>query len=198
NPVVKAFAAEMAVPAMEECMAALGGQGYMEENIIGRLVRDTMVEKIWEGTAAVLSLDLLRSMKVEGAWDAFLEWTMIIMASVPRDLQEKLDGPIGFLRVAIKDLEAAYKPPMHPLVPRAALFLFSYVASSLYLLEHAVWSFVSHQAERETDVEAFIRWVEEGGLKTVQEDIKKILTSPETRSETDKALVYGKDARSKL
>jgi alkylation response protein AidB-like acyl-CoA dehydrogenase len=36
TPVVKAFAAEKCVTAMEEAMSALGGVGYMEENGIGR------------------------------------------------------------------------------------------------------------------------------------------------------------------
>lgn len=36
TPMVKAFAADTAVTAMEECMTALGGQGYMEETGMGR------------------------------------------------------------------------------------------------------------------------------------------------------------------
>jgi alkylation response protein AidB-like acyl-CoA dehydrogenase len=36
TPVVKGFSAEKAVVALEECMASLGGQGYMEENVIPR------------------------------------------------------------------------------------------------------------------------------------------------------------------
>lgn len=35
TPAVKAFAADKACTAMEECMATLGGQGYMEENGFG-------------------------------------------------------------------------------------------------------------------------------------------------------------------
>lgn len=38
TPTLKAFASELAVGAMEETMACLGGQGYMEENAIGRWV----------------------------------------------------------------------------------------------------------------------------------------------------------------
>lgn len=38
TPTLKAFAALKAVSAMEECMAALGGQGYMEETGMGRYV----------------------------------------------------------------------------------------------------------------------------------------------------------------
>jgi alkylation response protein AidB-like acyl-CoA dehydrogenase len=36
TPVCKAFAAEIGIGAMEEAMVCLGGQGYMEENQIGR------------------------------------------------------------------------------------------------------------------------------------------------------------------
>ena len=45
TPVAKAFAAEKACAGMEEAMAALGGAGYMEENGIGRSIRDALVEK---------------------------------------------------------------------------------------------------------------------------------------------------------
>lgn len=45
TPVAKAFAAEKACAGMEEAMVALGGAGYMEENGIGRSIRDALVEK---------------------------------------------------------------------------------------------------------------------------------------------------------
>ncbi|KAJ6631482.1 acyl-CoA dehydrogenase NM domain-like protein [Mycena sp. CBHHK59/15] len=48
TPTVKAFTALKSVSAMEECMAALGAQGYIEETGFGRLIRDALVEKIWE------------------------------------------------------------------------------------------------------------------------------------------------------
>lgn len=35
---MKAFCAEKATKALEECMAALGGLGYMEETAIGRCI----------------------------------------------------------------------------------------------------------------------------------------------------------------
>ncbi|ELU38731.1 acyl-CoA dehydrogenase domain-containing protein [Rhizoctonia solani AG-1 IA] len=73
TPVLKAFAADRAVGGMEECMAALGGLGYMEETGIGRLIRDSLVEKIWEGTVNVLALDMLRAMRGGDAIKAFCE-----------------------------------------------------------------------------------------------------------------------------
>lgn len=38
TPIVKAFAAEKCCAAMEDAMTTFGGQGYMEENGIGRWV----------------------------------------------------------------------------------------------------------------------------------------------------------------
>ena len=38
TPAAKAFAAHYSTIAMEECLAALGGMGYMEETGIGRSV----------------------------------------------------------------------------------------------------------------------------------------------------------------
>lgn len=45
TPTTKAFAAEKACTGMEEAMTALGGAGYMEENGVGQLIRDSLVEK---------------------------------------------------------------------------------------------------------------------------------------------------------
>ncbi|TFY63892.1 hypothetical protein EVG20_g6143 [Dentipellis fragilis] len=191
TPIVKGFAAEKAVPAMEECMAALGGQG---------LIRDGMVEKIWEGTVTVLSLDLIRSMHVKGAQEAFTSWAKSILASVPNKLQLEIKDELSHLQAALKDLEAAYAPPIQPLVPRPALFLFSYVTSSLYLLEHAVWSYQKGEVEKEIDVETFKRWISEGGLDAAREDLNKARAAPGNRSVSNAALVYGAAAaeRSKL
>ena len=42
----------------------------MEENGLGRLVRDGIVEKIWEGTTTVLSLDMIRAFQTRGTVEA--------------------------------------------------------------------------------------------------------------------------------
>ena len=46
TPAVKAFAAEKCATAMEECMAALGGEGYMEENGITKYVAPS-ISRVW-------------------------------------------------------------------------------------------------------------------------------------------------------
>lgn len=61
TPVAKAFAAGRAGRGIAECMEAMGGQGYMEENLVGMVMRDAAVERIWEGTQNVLALDVVRA-----------------------------------------------------------------------------------------------------------------------------------------
>ncbi|TFK52431.1 hypothetical protein OE88DRAFT_1698245 [Heliocybe sulcata] len=188
TPVAKAFAAEMACQAMPECMAALGGQGYMEETGIGRCIRDGFAEKIWEGTTTVLALDVQRVASSGYNLSAFLQWVNSTLSSCPTRMAT--EGVL--LGDALKELQAAYMPPVSPFVTRPALFLFGYIASSLYLLEHAVWSSATSQPEQETDVEVFRRWVVEGGLQGAMEAVRKARAAePESRFQADHAIVYG-------
>ncbi|KAI0057809.1 acyl-CoA dehydrogenase NM domain-like protein [Artomyces pyxidatus] len=197
TPIAKGFAAEKAVTAMEECMAALGGQGYMEENEIGRLIRDGLVEKIWEGTITVLALDLLRSIQIPGVLNAYMTWAHGLLTSVPDGLRSDIAVSHSELSAALQELSVAYKAPVHDLIPRSAFMLISQITTSLYLLEHAAWSHSTRDRQRDIDVEAFRRWVDEGGLKTARDDVKRVLGAGDYRSQLDFALVYG-GSRSKL
>lgn len=66
TPALKAFSATRASDAYVVLMESLGGQGYMEENGLAEALRDLTVERIWEGTASILSLDLLRVLAQSG------------------------------------------------------------------------------------------------------------------------------------
>jgi acyl-CoA dehydrogenase len=57
---VKLYTAKLAVSHASEAIEAFGGQGYMEDTGIPRLLRDAQVLPIWEGTTNVLALDALR------------------------------------------------------------------------------------------------------------------------------------------
>ncbi|GLQ04908.1 acyl-CoA dehydrogenase family protein [Sneathiella chinensis] len=45
-----------------EAMECHGGSGYVEENILGRMYRESPVNSIWEGSGNVMCLDVLRAM----------------------------------------------------------------------------------------------------------------------------------------
>lgn len=67
TPVVKATTAKAGIAGLSECMESLGGVGYLEneemEFNVARLLRDTAVGAIWEGTTDVLASDLLKVLK---------------------------------------------------------------------------------------------------------------------------------------
>lgn len=68
TPILKASVCKGSIHALQECMEALGGVGYLDnsenESInIARLYRDCCVLSIWEGTTDVLSSDTLRVLK---------------------------------------------------------------------------------------------------------------------------------------
>jgi alkylation response protein AidB-like acyl-CoA dehydrogenase len=56
----KLYTGKQAVAAVSEAIECFGGQGYMEDTGLPRLLRDAQVLPIWEGTTNVLSLDALR------------------------------------------------------------------------------------------------------------------------------------------
>jgi alkylation response protein AidB-like acyl-CoA dehydrogenase len=74
TPVLKGAVCKRSIHALQECMEALGGVGYLDntENEainISRLYRDCCVLSIWEGTTDVLATDMLRVLKGQSGSD---------------------------------------------------------------------------------------------------------------------------------
>jgi len=72
TPVVKAVTGKLAVPCVSECMELIGGNGYIEDRVMPRLLRDAQVLPIWEGTTNILALDTLRTARKERAHEPML------------------------------------------------------------------------------------------------------------------------------
>lgn len=71
TPIAKGLSGKLAVFAAREAMEMVGGNAYIEDHILPRLLRDALVLPIWEGTTNIQSLDLLRALKKEGADSIF-------------------------------------------------------------------------------------------------------------------------------
>ncbi|EIN09932.1 hypothetical protein PUNSTDRAFT_143321 [Punctularia strigosozonata HHB-11173 SS5] len=194
TPVIKAWAADKCPEAMMECMCALGGQGYMEEVGIGRLIRDAMVEKIWEGTINVLSLDLLRASKDASAVRSYIQWAELLLSQVPSALDSALSDVKSSLTAYLKAL-----PPMFDAarqdstLARPVLNFLGCLSASFYLLEHAIWSYTNNRPEKDIDVDAVRRWIMQGELPQSFSEVENSVgngTSPDA-VEKDYQLVYG-------
>jgi alkylation response protein AidB-like acyl-CoA dehydrogenase len=83
TPLVKAQAGKLGVFGVSEAMEAVGGNGYIEESILPRLLRDAQVLPIWEGTTNILTLDVLRAVQKERAHEAFFDRLHRALAALP-------------------------------------------------------------------------------------------------------------------
>ena len=81
TPVVKYKTARMAVDNASYAMEIKGGDGYVEEFVHPRLLRNAQVTPIWEGASNIMALDVLRSMASELAHRAYVE-----------EFEDRLDG----------------------------------------------------------------------------------------------------------
>ncbi|MFC5367619.1 acyl-CoA dehydrogenase family protein [Salinirubrum litoreum] len=71
-PVVKNRTGRLAVDHASYAMEVLGGNGYVDEFVTHRLLRDAQVLPIWEGATNVLALETLRVLAREGAHEPLL------------------------------------------------------------------------------------------------------------------------------
>jgi acyl-CoA dehydrogenase len=72
TPIVKAVTGKLAVPCVSEAMELVGGNGYIEDHPLPRLLRDAQVLPIWEGTTNILVLDALRVANRDGTQEVLL------------------------------------------------------------------------------------------------------------------------------
>jgi alkylation response protein AidB-like acyl-CoA dehydrogenase len=70
-PMAKILCGKLAVQMVSESMEAIGGNAYIEESILPRLLRDCQVLPIWEGTSNILSLDVMRANRREQTQESF-------------------------------------------------------------------------------------------------------------------------------
>lgn len=66
-PLLKYRTGEEAVAGSHTAIEIHGGNGYIEEYVTPRLLRDAQVLTVWEGTSNILALDLLRVMQKENS-----------------------------------------------------------------------------------------------------------------------------------
>ncbi|HEY8278718.1 MAG TPA: acyl-CoA dehydrogenase family protein [Bdellovibrionota bacterium] len=82
TPIAKLYTAKSCMAITSEVVEAFGGAGYVEDSGLPVLLRNAQVFPIWEGTTNVLSLDVLRAIEKEGAFEPFLDGIQKRLASV--------------------------------------------------------------------------------------------------------------------
>ncbi|MGA5203863.1 acyl-CoA dehydrogenase family protein [Streptomyces variegatus] len=100
-PAAKYWVTKRCPPVAVEAAECLGGNGYVEESGMPRLVRESPLNSVWEGAGNVQALDVLRALQREpGALDAYLR-----EVGQARGADHRLDGAIKGLLTELADLE---------------------------------------------------------------------------------------------
>ncbi len=117
-PAAKYWITKRCAPVAVEAAECLGGNGYVEESGLPRLVRESPLNSVWEGAGNVQALDVLRALQREpGALDACL--TEIGRA---HGADHRLDRAVKDLFTELADLDGV-EGRARRLVERLALVL---------------------------------------------------------------------------
>jgi len=138
-PVVKLRTARMAIETTSYAMELRGGDGYVNDFVTNRLLRDAQVLPIWEGTENVLSLDVLRALEREAAHEAFAEVVdeQLRRVSHPAliDARELVEAEYHDLLGAMAELAQADEEFAQLSAKRLAHYIFDVFTSALLLAQ---------------------------------------------------------------
>ncbi|WP_406422859.1 acyl-CoA dehydrogenase family protein [Streptomyces sp. NBC_00873] len=117
-PTAKYWVTKRCTPMVGEALECLGGNGYVEESGMPRLLREAPLNSIWEGSGNVQALDVLRALQREPqALNAFLQ-----EVGRARGADHRLDGAIKGMLTELADLNGI-EARARRLVERMALVL---------------------------------------------------------------------------
>ena len=71
-PLIKLRVARLGITAASDAIEIHGGNGYIEQWPVARILRDAQVNTVWEGPDNILCLDVRRAMERDGAEQPFL------------------------------------------------------------------------------------------------------------------------------
>ncbi len=104
TPLLKYVLGKLAVQLASEGVEALGGNGYIEDWPMARVLRDAQVLPIWEGTTNILVLDTFRAIKKGAGHEALFVELERGIGEAPADLQPQLSLATEELAMALTEL----------------------------------------------------------------------------------------------
>ncbi|MCA1053755.1 acyl-CoA dehydrogenase family protein [Rossellomorea aquimaris] len=84
--ILKKESAEQAIHFSHEAIELHGGNGYIEDFVLPRLLRDAQVLTVWEGTANILGLEVLRLLNKYRVHDVFFQEMNSELCGLPSEL----------------------------------------------------------------------------------------------------------------
>jgi alkylation response protein AidB-like acyl-CoA dehydrogenase len=146
----KLRAARLGVTAASDAIEVHGGNGYIEQWPVARILRDAQVNPIWEGGDNILCLDVRRAIVKEEAHLPFLDRLRNAAAQAPpggEATAELVTARIGHLEEAITGWQKLDPPAAEARLFPLAQFMAD-VHSAAVLLEQAGWEHRELGADR--------------------------------------------------
>ena len=97
TPIAKYWLCKRMTPVAVEAMECLGGNGYVEESPLSRLYREAPLNGIWEGSANVICLDVLRAI------DRSPESLAALVAEMAPEEGDRIHERLGDVKTALTD-----------------------------------------------------------------------------------------------
>ncbi|EIE82252.1 hypothetical protein RO3G_06957 [Rhizopus delemar RA 99-880] len=192
TPISKCYVCKIGVQAISEAMEALGGQGYMDDTGLGRLLRDGQVNMIWEGTTNVMAVDVLRVMR-ETKNGCLTSFKKVIEKKVKESTQvsDQLTKPGQAIHTALANIDVFLQSASDQLEANARQLTFALgrVLAGALLVEQAAFG-LSHQIEgADQDLFAAQQWC-------IQPDFVQQMTPVIAHVVNQEAkMVYGPNAK---
>jgi hypothetical protein len=140
-PLIKLRAARLGITAASDAIEVHGGNGYIEQWPVARILRDAQVNTIWEGPDNILCLDVRRAIRRDDAHVALFDRMRRACERAPAG-----DGRTNELvRGAVARAEAALErwASLDPVTAEGRLYPLAQLMVDAYagalLLEHAGW-----------------------------------------------------------
>ncbi|MGB6778145.1 acyl-CoA dehydrogenase family protein [Planococcus citreus] len=109
--ILKKESAEQAIHFSHEAIEMHGGNGYIEDFVTPRLLRDAQVLTVWEGTANILGLELIRLVNKLSAHEIFIDYIqkrlVKLQASADVELLKEKTKELGEELTAFAGFDAA-------------------------------------------------------------------------------------------
>ncbi|UOQ95129.1 acyl-CoA dehydrogenase family protein [Halobacillus shinanisalinarum] len=90
TPLLKGYICKRARYSTAEAMEARGGNGYIEDWVDAKLVRDAHVGSIWEGTTNIIALDIIRALAKDSAGEVFFNNIYYRIEMISNPLAQKV------------------------------------------------------------------------------------------------------------
>ncbi|KAL4992688.1 hypothetical protein BDW68DRAFT_193077 [Aspergillus falconensis] len=134
----KAVVSKMAVAGIQECQEAMGGVGYMDEPDepefnVSRILRNMLVNSIWEGTTNVLASECVRFLLKGSSFDVLGGWVERVMRLLgDGEVQDGVRAAWGLFKARFTSLQSS--PALAVADARRLMFTLAWILAGMLLV----------------------------------------------------------------